>query len=350
MKAIAITQKEHVEVIEQPMPVCASNEVLVKVHTSMLCTWEQRVFTQVMPTLLPFVGGHEFAGEIVQIGDSVDASAFPIGSHCAGSYIVSCGICDACKRGDDANCIHKKEGKYLPGKNGLAEYTTLSADNVYLFPDTATMETIMFTEPLACVAAGHNKIDIKLGDEVAIQGAGMMGLLHARLAKLQGARVTILDPDAWRCSNAQNLGVCDFAIKDLPADFSKIAFETVGKRGFDVVINTTAIPASVAQSIALCRPGAAFLMFGKVFPNEAVPIAINAVQDSCIRLVGTMSGGKRAFSQAAKLLGQGTVDPIGMGLLSKMYIPEEAQQAYKAAVDPVTFRIGIRFVEPYNLL
>jgi len=343
MKAIAVTAKKHVELINQEMPVPGAYEVLVKVQTSMLCTWEQRIFSQVMPVSLPFIGGHEFAGIITAIGASVDEKAFPIGAKCTGSYIYRCGVCDACRRGDDTHCIHKKSQAYKFGKNGLAEYTTINYQNVFVFPDNVPFERIMFTEPLACVISAHDKFKIELGDEVVIQGAGIMGLMHAYIAKLEGARVSIADLDETRRNLALKLGVCDRAINPITDDIAALVQETIGKRGFDIVINTTAVPKSIEQSIDMCAPGGTFLMFGKVFPNQPVPININKVQDASIKIVGTMSGDIYSFERARKLLSTGRICPEEAGLLSGMYSREDAQIAYEQAILPVTFRVGIDF-------
>ena len=84
-------------------------------------------------------------------------------------------------------------------------------------------------------------------------------------------------------------------------------------------------------------------MFGKVFPNQPVPININKVQDASIKIVGTMSGDIYSFERARKLLSTGRICPEEAGLLSGMYSREDAQIAYEQAILPVTFRVGIDF-------
>lgn len=343
MKAITIVAERKVELCEQPIPEPRPNEVLMKIHTSMLCTVEQRVFTRVMSNPLPFVGGHEFAGVIAAAGSQVDAKAFPVGTRCSASLVTVCGVCESCRRGHSSLCVHKLGGHYTPGRNGLAEYLVVDARNVYLFGDNVPFERIAFTEPLSCVVSAHDKFPVGFGDEVGIQGGGLMGIMHGRLAKMRGARVTICEPDATRRKKVLELGVCDVVVDPVGADPAELARKATGKRGFDVVINTTAIPATVEPSIAMCTPGGTFLMYGKVFPDPRVTIDINYVQDRSLRIAGTMGGDIHSFHRASKLLASGCLSPEEMGLYAGSYSKEEAQAAYERAITPGTFRVGITF-------
>lgn len=344
MKAVCITEPRHVEVISQNRPKPGADEVLIRVVTSMLCTWEQRVFSQVMPIPLPFVGGHEFSGIIEEIGSAVNPEDFPIGARCAASITNACGTCEACRRGTDAGCVHKRERHYEEGHCGLAEYVLADSRNVYLFSDATPFERIMFTEPLACVISAHDKFSLQLGDHVAIQGAGLMGLFHARIAQLEGAHVTIIEPDLKRREKARELGVCDEVYNPLEEDFMDKVLSLTNNRKFEVVINTVAVPAVVEQSLELCAHSGTFLMFGKVFPDKPVPININKVQDSCMKIAGSMAGEKRAFQRASKLLAMGRLFPE-KDLLSGIYELDKAQTAYEEAIKPDTFRVALRFCD-----
>ncbi|MBS6645762.1 MAG: zinc-binding dehydrogenase [Clostridiaceae bacterium] len=342
MKAVCISKPEHVEIIAQKRPVPGPNEVVIKVVTSMLCTWEQRVFSQVMPIPLPFVGGHEFAGVIETIGSAVDAADFPIGSRCAASITNACGTCEACRAGKDSGCIHKRDNHYAEGRNGLAQYVLADAKNVYLFSEEIPFERIMFTEPLACVISAHDKFDVQLGSRVAVQGAGLMGLMNARIAQLEGAFVAVFEPDPKRREMALTSGVCDVVLDPSAPDFHDKILEVTDSHKFDVVINTVAVPSAVSQSLDACAHSGTFLMYGKVFPDKPVPIDLNRIQDSCIKIAGSMAGEKRAFYRAARLLEMGRLKPE-KDLLSGIYDLNHAQEAYEAAVRPDTFRVAINF-------
>lgn len=344
MKAICITAAKQIEIIDQNIPIPGPTDVLIKVATSMLCTWEQRVFLQIMPLPLPFVGGHEFAGEIVAIGSSLREEDFPIGSRCAAALTHNCGVCENCRRADGTRCKYTHDLEYVEGRSGLAEYVLADAKNTYLFPNDISYERIMFTEPLACVITGQDKFNIELGDNVVIQGAGIIGIMHAQVAMLKGAVVTIIERDEQRRQNALNMGICDHALNSEASDlWESVDKITRGKR-FEIVINTVAIPSVIAQSIKLCSENGTYLMFGKVFPDEPIAIDINKIQSSNMKLAGTMASENRAFLRAAKILAAGKIKPE-TALLSELHPITNAQQAFENSLLPTTFRVGFKFFE-----
>ncbi|MEA4950257.1 MAG: zinc-binding dehydrogenase [Petrimonas sp.] len=345
MKAVRVCGEKKTEIIEVDKPVVKPDEVLIKVFGCMLCTFEQRVFKGMLPFLLPFVGGHEFAGVIEAVGANVRKEDYPIGARCSAAILTACGECDACKRGDDGVCMHINDPEVTAGKNGLAEYITVKSKSVYIFPDDVPYERIMFTEPLACVISAHDKIDIQLEDHVLVLGAGIMGVMLAKIAKMRGAHVTVSDPVAERREAVKKLGFCDEVIDPTEKDFIQVGRKIAAPRGFNAVINTVAIPAVIDQGLDLLAPGGSFLMYGKVFPNEKVPIDINRIHDNEMKIFGTMSGDIRSFYRAAKVLAVGDFCPEKMGLISLLIDMEDAQRAYEEAMNPANFRIGIKFAD-----
>jgi len=93
MKGIAVIDKCKTQIIEMDKPVPKENEVLIRIKASAICTWEQRVFVLEKNVPLPYVGGHEIAGIIEEIGSNVPSDIFKIGAHCTGRVQKYCGTC-----------------------------------------------------------------------------------------------------------------------------------------------------------------------------------------------------------------------------------------------------------------
>ncbi len=87
MKVVAIVEERKTGIFDIPKPVPGPNQVLIRIHACALCTFEQRVFTQMTKKTLPYVGGHELAGVIEEVGADVDPKLFPIGSKAAAQSI-----------------------------------------------------------------------------------------------------------------------------------------------------------------------------------------------------------------------------------------------------------------------
>lgn len=338
MKAVVTVDENKVELQDLPKPVPGPNEILIKVYACMLCTWEQWVFSRRMPFPLPFIGGHEFSGVIEAIGSEVDPEKHPIGAKVAGTQIPSCGECDSCRSGHDEKCVYAGT---VPHK-ALAEYIVLNARYVFMASDDIPFDRLMFAEPLGCVITAIDKLQINLGDDLVVQGGGLMGLLNALVAKNLGACVILSEPDAKRREKALELGI-DYAINPIETDLTEFIKNRTKGIGCKNVINTVSVKGAISQGMSLLSKNGTFLMFGKMFPNEPIEVSINQLHDNEWRMIGTMSASINAWHRAVNMLSKGVIRPEEIGLLSDMYDKEEAMMAYKQAIRNDTYRIGIKF-------
>lgn len=212
MKVVAITGEREVEVREVKKPVLGKNQVMMKVNGCALCTWEQRMYSGVIKYITPpFVGGHEVAGEIAEIGENVDPKAYPIGKKIVANLIKKpCGKCYFCRHGMENLCKMADDiddGYEIPGTAGLGEYIKLNLDQVYFMPDDMPTEKAVFAEPLGCVIQSVNQTTINLGDNVVVIGGGIMGQLHVMCAKARGAYVIMSEIDRREESLPRSLAV-----------------------------------------------------------------------------------------------------------------------------------------------
>lgn len=339
MKAVAIVDANKVELVDKEIPDIGDNRVLLKVHTSMLCTWEQRVFTRLQPFPLPYIGGHEFSGEIAAVGKNLDSRKYPIGAKASARTVNYCGECESCRRGASNMCEGYCEES---SHGGLAEYVAVDPDQLYIAKEEISFERLCFAEPLGCVITGFDKLGLRLGEDVVIIGAGIMGILNIFVAKMQGLRVIVSEPDENRREYAKKMGA-DIVFN--PETEEPVAFVrkiTHGK-GAEAVIDCVTFKAVAEQGIMMLATTGTFMMFGKAFPDGKITIDINYIHDHDLRVTGTMSVGVSAFNRSVHLLEKGIIKPEECGLLTAVYDKEEAQKAFEEALKPTTFRVGIRF-------
>ncbi len=343
MKVMAITGAEAVEVIEVERPVPKDDEVLVKIDGCAICTWEQRVYAT-GKYKMPFLGGHEVTGHIVEIGPKADTTELQVGDQVVVSVIHSCGSCYYCRRGEENLCINAyknlSEDIGMNGPGGFSEYKSVLPRMVYKLNPENPWYYGVFAEPLACIVNMINKADIKLGEDVVVIGGGTMGLLTLMCAKLRGARVIVSEPLADRRTLAEELG-CDVAFSPLECDaVEKVKSLTEG-RGADVVLNTTSLLSVCKQAFEMTGKMGRCLIYSKVIPNEAMEVFPSDIHQTEKQLIGIVDPNARSFDTAVRLLNKHLVNPEK--LLQAMYPCEEGKKAFDLATRPDSFRVVVTF-------
>lgn len=343
MKAAAITGERQVEIKEVRRPKPKANQILMRIKTCAICTWEQRTYTRESKMPLPFVGGHEIAGEIVGLGEGVNEKEFPLGRKIAARLINVCGKCYYCRKNEENLCLDlnnlDSSDMEIPGTGGMGEYLNVNISQVYLLPDSLSFETATFCEPLACVLNSIERGRIEMGDDVVILGGGIMGMLHVLCAKLSGARVIMSEPDSDRRKIAESLG-CDITFNPIENDPVKYVKSLTEGRGADVVFNTTPISAVAKQAVDMTGHLGRCVMYSSQHPDKPFEISPNWLHNSEAIITGAVSPSVRSFLRSVNLLSKGLIDPSP--LISGIYPQEEAAQAFEAAIRPDTFRIIIK--------
>ena len=155
MKIVAITGDHEASVIEAAKPEPGKGQIRMRVEGCALCTFEQRMFTGVVPVPLPFIGGHEVAGYIDAIGEGLKPENYPIGKRIAARTFYSCGHCYGCRHDEGNLCVNgseqDKSWMAYPGIGGLEQYMLIKPDMLYFMNDDLPLEKACFAEPLACV-------------------------------------------------------------------------------------------------------------------------------------------------------------------------------------------------------
>jgi len=214
---------------------------LIKVSYAGICGTDINIYNGGYRTIPPMIIGHEFSGEIVEIKSKCESS-FKIGDKVVARPILNCGKCYACKNGYYNVCQNLKMiGIDFPG--AFAEYVKVPLDILYKIPDDIDLKTAALIEPLAVAVHAVRASSLKVGDYVAIFGAGSIGMLIGLVAKISGAgAVFIADINDFRVKQANSLGLNSVNTDNI--DFLQyLNIETSGRMA-DIVFDTAGVSAT----------------------------------------------------------------------------------------------------------
>lgn len=346
MKAVVEVGTKKIEIQDLPMPEIHSDEVLMKVRANGLCTNDFRDYAGESAYTFPRVGGHEFSGEIVEVGSDVDPDHFKVGDHVVKYIIPNCGECYYCKTGRPNLCdkVYTSTTFQNPGGIsgffGLAQYIAVKSQELYKYPKEVPYTQSSFTEPVGCVVNSVEKAGIELGQDVLVIGGGVMGLLHVQLAKLQGARVLVSEPNRERQNLAQQLGA-DVTFDPTQGDAVAFVKQQTHGRGAEVVFNTTAHPKVAQQALAFTAKGGKTMMFSSIHPNDFVPTDMGAVHSQEKLITGTVSPTITTFYRAVQLIAKNLIDVES--LLDQTFDYTDAVAAFEYGARPETLKTVITF-------
>lgn len=253
-------------------------EIIVKVEVAVTCGTDLKSYRRghhkLFPTL-PARFGHEFAGVVARVGEGV--TAFTPGMRVVAANTAPCGKCWACTLGRLSLCENLE---FLNGafSEEVRIPASIVARNTYELNDNTSFESVAPLEPLATVVHGIDKSDIALGDVVAVNGAGPIGQMFMRLARLRGAHVIAVDQAPDRLAAARKMGANEIVdISEYASTKERAAAVraiTPGGRGVDVAIEAVGLPDVWEQTIQCLRPGGTAILFGG--PPQGAQVSVNA--------------------------------------------------------------------------
>ena len=260
MKASYFLGKGSFEVRQAPELHPGPGEVVIKNMVCGVCGTDVHIFhgepgsADVNP---PVVLGHEYSGEVVEVGEGV--TALKPGDHVTVDPNIYCGECVYCRNGKKQLC-ETMQAVGVTRDGGFGEYSLVPAAQAFKLGDSVPYEAGAMAEPVACCLHGIDLAGIKAGDRVCIVGGGAIGLIMLQLAKLSGASSLVLsEPNEKRRQVALSLGA-DAAIDPTAPDAGS-AYEAALGDGADVVIECVGNNAAVKSAFQLAKKGATIVLF-----------------------------------------------------------------------------------------
>ena len=302
MKAAYYEAVHEIDVREAPDPEPGPEDVLIRVHSCGICGTDQHIFDGDVGGPLPLIGGHELAGEVVSVGAEVP-DEFPVGGRVAVEPNISCGSCFYCQRGQVNHCL-RWSAIGVTRDGGFADYVVAPATNVYRVGEM-DYEVAAFIEPLSCVVYGLKRLEIPLGANVLIYGAGPIGLLMLQLVRHGGAsEIAVVDLKQDKLDLAGTLGATITVAAGQSAD---PALREASPLGFDVVIDCTGVPSVVEHTFTHVRNNGKLLFFGVNPPDARISISPYEVYRRDLQIFGSFAL-RFTFQDALALLESGAVD------------------------------------------
>jgi threonine 3-dehydrogenase len=263
MKALAKTKREPgLWLVDVEVPKIGINDVLIRVHRTGICGTDLHIYQwddwaqKTIP--VPLVIGHEFVGEIVEVGSNV-VDFYP-GDTVSGEGHVVCGRCRNCLAGRRHLCAHT-QGVGVNRAGAFAEYIALPMTNIWRHHPSIDQDVAAIFDPFG--NAVHTALSFPvLGEDVLITGAGPIGLMAAAVARHAGARfVVITDVNPFRLELAKEMGVTvalDIRTGSLPDVQKKLGM----LEGFDVGLEMSGNEDAFRVMLASMSHGAKIALLG----------------------------------------------------------------------------------------
>jgi L-iditol 2-dehydrogenase len=264
MRAVLLYGQEDLREVEVDVPKVGPDDVLIKIKACGVCPTDARKYYTLSGILpqLPFNLGHEWSGEIVEVGENI--TEFKPGMRVVGTEF-----------------------------GGYAEYILMSKSNTRRWwtltriPDGVTYEEATFTEPLAdCIHSLIDQARVRIGEWVLIVGAGQMGLLHVMVAKHIGAKVIISDVVEERLEYAKKFGA-DVVMNPMKDDVRKIVSDVTKNKGADAVILTAVNQSAIDQALDSIGKRSRIVLFAGVEKGKKFTIDTNIIHYNEVMIIGS---------------------------------------------------------------
>jgi (R,R)-butanediol dehydrogenase/meso-butanediol dehydrogenase/diacetyl reductase len=285
MRAVVLHGAHDVRVEERAVPTPGPDEVLLRITTAGICG-SDAFFYEMGPGSQdgseiggPLILGHEFAGEVVDMGAAV--SGLATGDLVSSGAGVACGRCAPCRKGKTNLCLnYSTAGIHQDG--GLAEYCAVAAATCEpVAPHGVRGDDAALAQPMAIAHHSVHRGRIQEGERALVFGVGGIGMFATWIASQAGAEVTAVDLSSERLELAARLGAArTFALRDgeLPA-------ELLEEAPFDVIYEITGAPKPLADALSLARRGSRVVMVG--VQKQVHPLVASRMVVEELELIGS---------------------------------------------------------------
>lgn len=334
---------DDLRVEEVPVPEIGPGEILLRVNNASICGTDLRILHgghRKYPAGTVRIPGHEMVGIIA--GTGRDVSGFSTGQKVFVAPNMGCGHCRQCITGNNNLCANYDAiGVTIDG--AFAEYVRIPAaavaqGNLMLISERVDPAVAALVEPFACVLRGQNAVHIRPGDVVLVMGAGPIGIMHTKLARLRGAsRVIVSEPNPGRLAQASKLGA-DRAVDPVSEDLAAIIGQETQGQGADVVIVAAPVNQAQESALQLAGIGGRINFFGGL-PKDRPSINFdsNLVHYKELIVTATTACSTGDCWQAAEIVNSGRIDLSD--LISARLPLSEARAAFMMAEDRKSLKV-----------
>ncbi|MGX7951794.1 zinc-dependent alcohol dehydrogenase [Tsuneonella sp. HG249] len=324
-----------IEEVEEPV-LLTRDFVKVKVRVAGICGTDLRHWRQPDEKLCGKITGHEVAGEVVAVGQSV-TNVKP-GDRVVVETVMGDGVCPYCRIQRYNICEHLYDVRMKYVYHAYGEYLVGPSEKMYRLPDNVSFDDATLVDTLAVCLHAQHLSGLTINDKICIIGAGPIGLGQLMLAKASGADVMITDLVNSALELAKDLGA-DVVCNPAGEDVVKKAMEWTEGRGADIVFECAggeAMPVTLPLATKMVRRGGKVMIIGGFDEGEtAIPLEWQRIQMSEIQLVPTASFAYREIyaeqGEVIELISRGKL-PVNK-LITHHFKLDEINQAFDVAQD-----------------
>ena len=325
--------KEKIELKEVPVPAPGPGEVLLRVRACGICGSDLHFYRGELPMIPTISPGHEFAGEVAEVGEGVQGIA--PAQRVVAEPLRTCRECSYCRTGNYEICPERVLlGTFAPG--ALAEYVTVPAYTLYSLPDALDYELAALVEPLAVTVHGLHLVGLSSGERVVVLGSGSIGILATLAARALGAAEVIA---TFRYEHQAQAVLAAGASRAVPeGEAAGLANEKP-----DMVVEAVGGHAdTLNQAIGLVRPGGRVAVLG-LFTRPAQVNAL-ALMLNEVRAVGGITYCRpdqdSDFDTALRII---EADPErARGMVSHRFPLPQVDEAFRTANDKSTASVKVQ--------
>jgi len=268
MKSLVKAKKEPgIWLHDVPVPEYGVNDVLIKIKKTAICgtdihiyNWDEWAQANIP---VPMTVGHEFYGEIVEVGQEVQG--LQVGQRVSGEGHITCGFCRNCRAGKRHLC-RNTQGVGVNRPGCFAEYLALPASNVIVLPDNISGDQAAVLDPLGNATHCALAFDV-VGEDVLITGAGPIGIMAVAIVKHIGARhVVITDVNDLRLDLARKMGATR-AVNIKTENLSDVVTKLGMTEGFDIGLEMSGNPVALNDMMKAMNHGGHVALLG-IPPGE----------------------------------------------------------------------------------
>lgn len=307
MKALVKQELGHgnLVVVDREEPVVGPNQVKIKIKYAGICGSDLHTYEGKYKVAVPVTLGHEFAGEVVEVGEGV--SEFKVGDRVTSETTFHiCGECRYCKS-QDYNLCSSRKGLGSQVHGAFTNYLIARKESVHKLPENVDYLAASMTEAVACAHHAVMKSSVKPGDVAVVLGPGPIGLLVAQIAKHYGAKIVItgLTKDKSRLDKAIKLGI-DAAVDIQTQNLKEVVNGLTDGYGADIVFECTGAPPSLNTGLDLLRKQGEYVQVG-IFPQTEISTDFEKIIQKEIKVMGCRSQKPADWEPSLHLMNIGAV-------------------------------------------
>ncbi|MCL2463568.1 MAG: alcohol dehydrogenase catalytic domain-containing protein [Micrococcales bacterium] len=293
-RACVLTGPGTFEIRDIRVPRPGRQEVLLKVRAVAICGSDPQIIRGELagswPPAYPFVAGHEWAGEVVAVGEGV--TDLQVGDRVAGEAHKGCGYCDNCKRGRYSLCLnygdpasgHEHYGFTVPG--AYAQYQKYSVRSLSKMPDNVSFEEGALCDTAGVALHGLSLTGITPGGTVAVIGPGPIGICALRLAHALGAARVVMVGRGSRLASARRFGADELVDFTTTEPVAAVRALTDGL-GVDQAFECSGAPGTFAQAVRMVRKGGAVGLLGVPADESDEPVPFKFIAHNEVAIFGS---------------------------------------------------------------